>query len=273
MYVVLVKSDRRWNLFECSDIRAPDPGNEGDVIGCDRGLERERSVNMTHLRQWLRRRLSPGTWNGWPEKAYQQDRYRQRLAAVQNHLTECLDLAPGGPVRIISVCAGDGRDAISVLSSHQRRHDVSAWLIEQDRQSVLDGMGRAARVGLANTVTFLNDDATDYATYQRIVPADIVLLCGVWGHVPASERVLLVRALTTLCKARGMVIWTRGISKGLERLHEIQAMFATSSWEQSRVSFTSDKKWAVVIHRYLGLPNELPSSGRLFHFRTGAGTG
>ncbi len=161
----------------------------------------------------------------------------------------------------------------SVCLLRTRRHDVSAWLIEQDRRSVLDGTRRAAHFGLANIVTFLNGDATDYATYQRIAPADIVLMCGVWGHVPTLERVPLVRALTALCKARGVVIWTRGISKGLERLHEIQSMFATSSWEQGRVSFTSDKKWAVVIHRYLGLPNTLPTSGRLFHFRTGAGTG
>jgi hypothetical protein len=228
---------------------------------------------MTRLRQWLRRGLRPGTWNGWPERAYQQDPYRQRLSAVQDRLAECLDQAPVGPVRIISVCAGDGRDAISVLTTHPRRHDVSAWLIEQDQRSVLDGSRRAARVGLANTVTFLNGDATDYATYQRIAPADIVLLCGVWGHVPTLERIPLVRALTALCKTRGVVIWTRGVSKGLERLHEIQSVFAASSWEQSRVSFTSDKKWAVVIQRYLALPIPLPSSGRIFHFRTGAGTG
>ena len=228
---------------------------------------------MTRLRQWLRRGLRPGTWNGWPERAYQQDRYRQRLSAVQDQLAECLDHAPVGPVRIISVCAGDGRDAISVLTTHPRRHDVSAWLVEQDRRSILDGTRRAANFGLANTVTFLNGDATDYATYQRIAPADIVLLCGVWGHVPTLERVPLVRALTALCKARGVVIWTRGISTGLERLHEIQSKFATSSWELGRVSITPDKKWAVVIHRYLGLPNTLPTSGRLFHFRTGAGTG
>ena len=86
------------------------------------------------------------------------------------------------------MCGGDGRDVINVLSSQSRSDDGLAWLIEQDRQSVADGTRRAASDGLAQIVKFHLDDAVEYATYQRIVPADIVLLCGAWGHVPVSEK-------------------------------------------------------------------------------------
>jgi hypothetical protein len=166
------------------------------------------------LRQWLRG-WGPARWNRWPEEAYRKESYRRRLLAVQEHLARCLDVAPHGPLRLISMCAGDGRDVIGVLRSHHRRPDVSAWLVELNRHSAGAGARQAARDGLAATVRFLSEDATAYATYQDIAPADVVLLCGVWGHVPAPERGLLVRAASSLCKPGGMVIWTRGVSRGM----------------------------------------------------------
>lgn len=222
------------------------------------------------LKQWLCR-LGFDPWNGWPEKAYKKDHYQQRLLAVQKHLAECLDIAPPGSVRIISICAGDGRDVIGVLGSHQRRKDVSAWLVELNRKSVAAGVRHTISAGLENAVNFLNEDATLYLTYKNITPSDILLLCGVWGHVPTDERVQLVGAIASLCKPGSTVTWTRGVSKGMARLHEIQSLFSGSSWESVCVSLTSDKNWAVATHRYCGPPKELPESERLFHFKPKAG--
>ena len=217
------------------------------------------------------RRLRPNRWSGWPEKAYQRERYQQRLLVVQEQLAECLNIALCSPGHILSICAGDGRDVIGVLRSHPRRRDVAAWLVELDRQSVAGGVRRATEAGLANTVTFLNDDATDYATYKNIPPSDIVLVCGVWGHVPVVERAGLVRAITAFCTPRGTVIWTRGVSKGLAQLHEIQSHFIGPSWEEVRLHLTPDNRWGVATHRYYGPPVERPESGRIFNFQRTAG--
>ncbi len=222
------------------------------------------------LRHWLRR-LGSGVWSGWPETAYQQETYQLRLLAVQRHLAECLDIAPHGSVRVISMCAGDGRDVIGVLGSHQRRKDVVAWLVELNRQSVAGGVRQTTIAGLQDSVSFINADATVCETYNGIAPSDIILLCGVWGHVPIHERGLVIRAIASLCKPGGTVIWTRGVSRGMTRLHEIQSLFAGPCWQKVRVSLTSDNKWAVATHRYCGPPKELPGSGRLFHFQPNAG--
>ncbi len=223
------------------------------------------------LRQWFRQ-LEPGLWSDWPQRAYQQRRYQQRLAAVQEHLADCLNAAPPGAVRILSICAGDGRDLLGVLETHERRNDVTAWLIEQSPQSVSAGAARARSLGLGSSVRFLHADATIYATYCGVAPADIVLLCGVWGHVPIHERANVIRALTCLCKPRGVVIWSRAIAKGLERLEQIQLLFGASPWERTALSFTPDKTWAVATHRYCGPAVERPLEGQIFHFSTGAGT-
>src|SRR3990172_3609565 len=115
------------------------------------------------LRQWLRR-FGSGEWGGRAEQAYQRDAYQQRLSAVQEHLAECLDAAPPGPVHIISICAGDGRDVIGVLESHPRRDDVSAWLVVSNEQSADFGIRRGQSAGVERTVNFVNEDATDYVT-------------------------------------------------------------------------------------------------------------
>ena len=223
------------------------------------------------LRQWFRQ-LGPGLWSDWPQRAYQQRRYQQRLAAVQQHLVECLDAAPAGEVRIVSVCAGDGRDLLGVLEMHERRNDVAAWLVEQSLPSVTAGAARADSLGLSGAMSFLHADATIYETYQGIAPADIVLLCGVWGHVPSHERTNVIRALACLCKPGGAVIWSRAVAKGMARLQQIQSLFATSSWEKVAVTITPDKSWAVATHRYSGPTVELPPDGQIFHFAIGAGT-
>jgi Putative methyltransferase len=222
------------------------------------------------LRQRLRR-INSRSWTGWPAEAYAQLQYQQRLQTVQEHLRGVLDDAPVGLLRLISVCAGDGRDVIGTVRAHERRGDVSAWLVELDRQSVAAGIQEAAVAGLEGAVNFINADATDYATYQGVAPADIVLACGVWGHVPALERESLARALAGLCKPRGTVTWTRGVSSGLARLNEIEVLFARAKWENVRTTITADKKWAVATYRYSGPPVEWPQAGRIFNFQRHAG--
>ena len=56
----------------------------------------------------------------------------QRLGVVQGWIRRTLDQAPPGPVRAVSMCAGQGRDLIGVLSGHPRRAEVTARLVELD---------------------------------------------------------------------------------------------------------------------------------------------
>jgi len=225
---------------------------------------------MVKLRQWLAR-SHRNVWHGWAGRAYHKGRYQLRLSVVQAHLTECLEVAPAGPLRIVSVCAGDGRDVIGVLRSHPRRTEVTAWLVELDRVSVTAGIQLTTSEGLGKSVNFLHKDATAFETYLQIAPSDILLVCGVWGHVPVDERSQLVYALSCFCRPGGTVIWTCGAKKGGNRVQAIQSLFTGSSWECVRLSSTPDQRWAVATHRYCGPPNALPRSGPIFNFQRNAG--
>lgn len=217
------------------------------------------------LAEWLGR-FTGDNWSGWSEHAYQRPKYRERLRVVQEQLSECLDQAPHGPVRILSICAGDGRDVIGVLQSHRRRRDVEAFLVELNGQSVSEGVRQVKASRLESVVKFIHADATDYSTYRNLAPCDIVLVSGVWGHVPANDRATLIHALASFCKSGGKVIWTRKISKGEHRLKEVQSLFDEASWIPVRQSSTSDKKWVVTSHLYRGSALEVPANGRIFTF-------
>lgn len=225
---------------------------------------------MIHIREWAAR-LGRNTWRDWPTRAYRRGGLQTRLATVKRHLRECIDLAPQGAVRIVSVCAGDGRDVTDVVDSHPRRVDVSAWLVEADSASIATGEQRARDVGLHDSVRFLHADASTYATYIGIAPADVVLFCGVWGHVPPADRSSVAMALRSLCRPGGVVLWTRGVRRGVWRFDEVRSHFAGQEWGEIRTTFTEDGKWAVATFRVLDSVDPLPTSGRFFDFQTGAG--
>ena len=72
-------------------------------------------------------------WGAWHD-AYDDpgSSLAQRLAVVQARIAAALDVAPPGPLRAVSMCAGQGRDLIPVLASHPRGRDVTARLVELD---------------------------------------------------------------------------------------------------------------------------------------------
>jgi hypothetical protein len=225
----------------------------------------------SQLVRWLHGRLRSDTWSGWSESAYRKRGYQQRLLLVQEQLAQCVDTARPGTIRILSMFAGDGRDVLGVLGNHQRQNDVVACLIEQSSQAVDTGTQRALELGLESVATFRHTDATDYEAYRGLAPADLILLCGVWGHVPSQERPQLIQALASLCAAGGMVIWTRGISKGMKQFEQIEGLFTAAQWEPVQIRFTPNNQWAVATHRYYGTAIPRPTQGRIFHFQTGAG--
>src|ERR1700761_2848223 len=72
----------------------------------------------------------------------------RRGKLVQGHLRAELDRAPAGDVRLISLCAGQGRDVIGVLTGHPRRDDVRARLVELDERNVALARQAAQAAGL-----------------------------------------------------------------------------------------------------------------------------
>lgn len=132
-----------------------------------------------------------------------------RLRVVQDRIREALDRCPPGPIRVISVCAGDGRDLLGVLANHPKAHEIRARLVDLTPELVEAGRDAAAREGLQGMEWRLGD-ASNTTAYRGVVPADLVLFCGIFGNISDADVCGSIHHLPLLCAQGATVIWTRG---------------------------------------------------------------
>ncbi len=149
-------------------------------------------------------------WAEWQSRAYDDpsSALRVRLQRVQGYLSQAIDQAPAGPLRLVSLCAGQGRDVLHVLPGHPRREDVSAVLVELDARNADVARRTAAEAGLGQ-VEVRQADAGQVAAFADALPADVLLLCGIFGNISDSDIERTVAAAPTLCADGATVIWTR----------------------------------------------------------------
>ncbi|MEY9934236.1 hypothetical protein ABH926_008901 [Catenulispora sp. GP43] len=132
----------------------------------------------------------------------------KRLAVVQDGIRRALDEAPAGTISVLSLCAGEGRDLIPVLAGHPRRADVRARLIEFDPVIAQVARDAAAVAGL-DGVDVVTGDAADQALYGDYAPADLLLLCGIFGNISEADIHNTVSHAAHLTARGGAAIWTR----------------------------------------------------------------
>jgi hypothetical protein len=135
----------------------------------------------------------------------------RRLALVREVLRGELDARPG-PVRVLSLCAGDGRDILGVLAEREDAARVSVTLVEVLPELV--ERARRAADQVAAAVEVLAADAGCSETYVGLgtVPADVVLLVGVLGNVSDADVAATVAAMRRLCAPGATLLWSRGRS-------------------------------------------------------------
>ncbi len=208
-------------------------------------------------------------WMHWHD-AYEdpESSLATRLALVQGHVRRALDACPSGPIRLISMCAGQGRDVISVLAEHPRRRDVRARLVELDPRNIAFAreLARSLYPGGAHRLEIVEGDASISNAYAGATPADVVLACGIFGNISNADIANLIDFLPSLCSPRATVIWTR-------HRNPPDLTPTLRSWLRDRgfdeVAFDTPKahpQLGVGVSRFTGTPRELEPGVQLFTF-------
>jgi hypothetical protein len=189
----------------------------------------------------------------------------RRLAAVRERVGEALDAAAPGPLRVVSLCAGQGRDLLEVLAVHPRRPDVTARLVELDPRNVALAAQSAKAAGLDSVEVRVGDAAlTDQ--YADMVPADLVLICGVFGNISDAEVRATIGYASQLCVTGGTVVWTRH-RRSPDLVPRICDWFAEQGFEQRWLSGPGEG-FGLGVHRFTGRPRPLEPRARMFTFVT-----
>ncbi|MFF5499967.1 SAM-dependent methyltransferase [Streptomyces aquilus] len=205
-------------------------------------------------------------WHEWHEPYASPDSHlAQRLVVVQDRVRDALAGAPSGPLTAVSLCAGQGHDLIGVLADHPRRDDVRARLVELDERNVAAARAAASAAGLTGVEVVAGDASlTDH--YAGLVPADLVLICGVLGNVTDADAERLLDHGTRLCRTGGTLVWTRN-----RRLGPVDLVPRVCAWLEERGFerlWVSDPglDFGVGAHRFGGEPRPLAPGGRMFDF-------
>ena len=203
-------------------------------------------------------------WSAWHEDyANPESGLSGRLAAVRAQIERHLDATAPDPVRVVSACAGDGRDLLGVLSARTDAHRVTAVLVEHD--AGLAARARHAAAALSAKVEVRQADAASSDVYAHAVPADLVLLCGIFGNVSDADVRTTVEAAPQLCAPGAEVVWTRHREEP-DLTPAIRDWFAGTGFEEVAFVAPEGQSWAVGVHRLIADPQPLLAERHWFTF-------
>jgi hypothetical protein len=208
--------------------------------------------------------LSQIDWHDWhADYADPQSRLAQRVAAVQRLISDALDTSRSGNLRAISICAGQGHDILGALATHPRAADVHARLVELDAQNVAVARARAAALGL-DEVEVVQGDAAFTDVYAEYVPADLIVLCGVFGNLTAADIQRTIGLLPMLSAPRATVVWTRHVAPP-DLTPSIRAWFSQGEFAELHFARVG-QVFGVGAHRFQGTPAKVQAGVRMFEF-------
>ena len=188
----------------------------------------------------------------------------RRLVIVQQRIRDALDRHPDGTVRVVSMCAGEGRDLVGALAAHPRRDDVEARLVELDPRNVETARTAIAATGLHGIYVLMGDAGTT-DSYAGAVPADLVMVCGVFGNVSDDDIARTIRLLPQFCTPGATVILTRH-RLDPDLTPTIREWFGDAGFGELHFDAPSDDWFTVGVHRLRKEPQVLEPATRLFDF-------
>jgi hypothetical protein len=203
-------------------------------------------------------------WHAWyGQYDDENSSLSRRLRVVQQRLDELVDGEP--PVRrVLSLCAGDGRDILPVVARLPNARRPELHLVEIDPALAAAAQRRAVDVGVAATVVV--GDAGLAKTWQNVGPVDLLMLCGIFGNISEADIRTTIRASRGMLNHGGSAIWTRGrFAAGPDLRPQIRAWFREAGFTET--AFDSEPTgYGVGVNRVTSHLPPTPVPDRLFAF-------
>ena len=202
-------------------------------------------------------------WHAWHEEYDDPtSSLSRRLAVVRDELAAVL-ADRTGPVALLSLCAGDGRDTLPVLADSQA--SVSAVLVELDPDLAEAARREAAALGL--DVDVRTDDAGLVAAWLDVVPVDVLMLCGVLGNVSDDDVRRILAAAALMLQRGGTVIWTRANDPDAaeDPSEVVRRRLLDAGWQERSFVKPDDASFRVGVHTWQGIASGILAD-RVFAF-------
>jgi hypothetical protein len=204
-------------------------------------------------------------WVDWHDPyADPESPLSQRLKVVERHIHAFLDSCASATPRVVSLCAGDGRDLLDVLAEHPRAPWVRARLVELD-PALADRARQRAVASRLDSVEVVRADAALSDVYKDAVPAELLLVCGVFGNISDRDVYRAIEVLPQLCAKDATVVWTRH-RRHPDLTPRIRQWFSAAGFAEHAFDSPGPNQWSVGAHAFLGEPRPLALGARFFTF-------
>lgn len=208
-------------------------------------------------------------WVAWHRRYEVPGPLARRLAIVRRHVEQVVTARGDRPIRVLSICSGDGRDVVPPLARHPVPARVTGKLVELDGELANAARSSAMTAGLPG-LEVARADAGLTTAFTGAVPADLVLACGIFGNVTDAEIRRTIETLPTLCAEDATVIWTRH-RRAPDLTPTIRAWFEGSGFEHVGFDAVPDSTGGVGVERFVGRPRSFEPGVRMFTFRATTG--
>jgi hypothetical protein len=187
-------------------------------------------------------------WLRWHRAAYEdaENPLNDRRRHVVDAITQFLDTAPPGPLTVVSLCAGDATDLAIAARGHARCPDVTGAAIELDPELARRADANLHSAGVALEVRCA--DAGDTSTFSDLVPADLLLLVGIFGNISDEDIERTISAVPALCRPGATIVWTRH-RRPPDVTPSIRHWFRQRGCTNLRLDAPDDATWTVGAER------------------------
>jgi hypothetical protein len=209
---------------------------------------------------------APRDWIEWHRDYEHADSpLARRLAIVQAQVALAIKERADAPIRLLSMCSGEARDVIEPIAGLGAAASVHGRLVELDPTLARRARDAIAAAGL-DGLEVSEGDAGVTSAYEGATPADLVLVCGVFGNIGDDDIQRTVRALPSLCAEGATVIWTRH-RRPPDATPAIRRWFRAAGFRHEAFIRVPDSPASVGVERFAGNPKPFESGVRLFQFR------
>ncbi len=201
-------------------------------------------------------------WQAWHREYDDPDsdlsrRRRSVQRQVEHWLDERDEADAAGGERLQRQRARPARGARAPARDARR---VSARLLETDDELAGAAESYAAAHGL-DRIDVRRADAGITDSYLGAVPADLVMMCGVFGNISDDDIRRTVRTLPALCAPGATVIWTRGRFTSGDLAPTIGTWLAEAGFDEVAMDAPDDTTYRVGAHRLAGEVQDLVPGG------------
>ena len=151
-----------------------------------------------------------------------------------------------------------------MLEGRSDANRVTATLIEADARNATRATDHITRLDLSNIEVRCTDAGTSNA-YLGAVPADLVLLCGIFGNIADDDVHRTITATPQLCNQNAWVIWTRH-RRDPDLTPRIRQWFREHGFEEEHFAAPDHAIYSVGVHRFAGDGSPLHAAQHLFTF-------